>query len=544
MSSRFDPTRRALLAAGGAGAAALLAACSNEGRGGIPVKYANAPVKLPEHVPYQGVSPDLPGDPKTGLMDGYFEYPSSPTVATSGVPGDGDVIGSLVRTDSPVPPGVSRNAFWQALNERLGSDLKMNIVPAPDWDQKFATVVAGDSLPELFVVAGGMQELPKFLEATAADLTPHLSGSAVKDYPFLANIPTDTWQQSAYNGKIMGIPVPRGIMSSSILYKRTDLLKEKGITEDPASFDEFLALCKELTTPRSNVWALGAAPLDAVRQMLGIPNTWSEKGGRLTRSLEAEQQKEALEATRKMVEAGVVSPDAFSSQATDRKNWFVAGRNYFMMDTLSAWPNFEQIQSVGDSFRMDALRTPGFHGDPGMACAWLGNPTYGISSIRKDAGDRIPTLLRVLDFLAAPFGTEEYLFRNYGVEGVDYDLKGSDPVATNRGVTETPLGFRYLADSPWPVYVPGKKSSTQSWHDAQKIVVGYGVADPTLGLYSETDTRIGGSITGRIDDLTNDILQGRKPVSAWDDGVAAWKKAGGNRIRDELEQARADKESS
>ncbi|APX31785.1 hypothetical protein BH708_02565 [Brachybacterium sp. P6-10-X1] len=537
-------SRRVVLSAATAAGAALTASCSNEGRGGIPAEFANAPVRLPSHIPYQGVEPDLPGDPESGLMNGYFSYPADPVATFTEPPGDGELISALVRTDDPVPPDVSRNAFWQELNTRLGSELELNIVPAPDWGQKFATTVAGDVLPELFAVAGGTPLLPQFLEASAADLTPHLSGEAVQDYPFLANIPTDTWQETAYNGKIMGVPVPRGVMSTNILYQRADLLAEKGIDGDPQSFEEFLELCEELTVPEENIFALGSVPLDLIRQMFGIPNVWAENDGALTSTFEAEEQKEALSAARRLVEAGVLNPGTFSSQPSDRKTWFGSGRNYFFFGTFSAWPQFHQAQTSGDQFAMQAMRTPGFAGDPGTACAWLGNPTYGISAIRKDATDRVRTFLRVLDWLAAPFGTEEYLFRVYGTEGVHYQLEGANPVPTDQGTSETPLGFQYLTDAPLPIYVPGNPESTQNWYDGQKVAVEYGLSDPTLGLYSETSTRLGGSIDGRMNDLSNDILQGRKPVSAWDAGVRTWRRDGGDQIRAELEQARADRQSA
>lgn len=539
-----DLNRRSLLTAGLAGGVALLAGCSNEGRGGIPAEFANAPVELPRYIRYGGLTPDLPGDPETGLMDGYFEYPAAPEAVISGWPGDGEAIGSLVRTDSPVPPDVSRNRFWQELNARLGSDMRMNIVPNPDWGQKFATIVAGDALPDLFLMDGAMPQLPQFIDASAADLTPYLSGDRIADYPFLANIPTESWQEVAYNGKIMGVPVPRGVMSTEILYKRSDLLEAKGITEDPSDFEEFLELCEELTSPQDNVWALGAPPLNFIRQMLGIPNGWIEEDGRLTRNFEMDEQREALEAARRLAEAGVLNPDTFSAQANDLKNWFGAGRSYFMFDTFSAWPQFHREQTSGEDFAMEMMPTPDYDGQSGMACSWLGNPTYGVSAIRKDAEDRVETLLSVLNYLAAPFGTEEYRFRVYGLEGIHYDLDGNDPALNQRGTSETPLGFRYLTDAPWPIYVPGNRQSTQNWYDAQKIAVEYGSADPTLGLYSETNTQRGGAINGRVDDLTSDILQGRRPVSSWSDGVKTWKSAGGDRIRDEFEQALDDRGDS
>lgn len=536
--------RRVVLTATAVAGAALATSCSNEGRGGIPAEFANAPVPLPTHIPYQGVEPDLPGDPETGLMDGYFSYPADPVTSLPTAPGDGENIAALVRTDKPVPPDAARNAFWQELNTRLGSELELNIVPAPDWGQKFATTVAGDVLPELFAVEGGTPLLPQFLDASAADLTAHLSGDAIQDYPFLANIPTDTWRGTAFNGKIMGVPVPRGVMSTSILYKREDLLAEKGIDDDPQSFDEFLDLCTELTEPRENVFALGSVPLDLIRQMLDIPNGWSESDGSLTSSVEADQQQEALDAARRLVDAGVLNPGTFGAQSSDRKSWFGSGRNYFIFDTFSAWPQFHQAQTSGETFAMKAMRTPGFDGDPEMANAWLANPTYGISAIRQDVADRAETFLQVLNYLAAPFGTAEYLFRIYGVEGVHYTMDGSDPVPNDRGSSETALGFRYLTDAPWPIYVPGNRDSTQNWYDGQRTAVDYGVRDPTLGLYSETKTRVGGSIDGRLSDLTNDILQGRKPVSDWDAGVTKWRQDGGDQIRDELEKARADRDSA
>jgi putative aldouronate transport system substrate-binding protein len=538
------PTRRALFGAAALGAPMLLAACSNDGRGGIPAEFANDPVELPVHIPFHGVEPDLPGDPATGLMDGYFAYPEDPVVAVDGVPGDSDVVGSLVRTDSPVPPDVSRNAFWQELNHRLGSDLEINIVPGPDWGQKFATTVAGDVLPDVFFVDGGMPQLPQFIDAAALDLTPYLSGDSVASYPFLANIPSETWRPAALNGKIMGVPIPRGVMSTSVLYKREDLLEAKGITEDPQSFDEFLELCQELTVPKENTWAMGSVPLDLIRQMLGIPAGWVEEDGALRRNLELDEQVEALEAARRFVEAGVLNPDTFAAQGNDVKNWFGSGRSYFTWDTMSAWPQFHREQTSGADFSMAMMRTPDYEAGAGTACSWLANPTFGISALRKDAEDRAEVILRVLDYLAAPFGTEEYLFRLYGSKGVHYELDGSDPVLTDRGTSETPLGFRYLTDAPWPIYVPGNRRSTQNWYDGQKVAVSYGSKDPTLGLYSETNSQRGGAINGRIDDLTGDILQGRKPVSDWAAGVAAWKADGGDRIRDEFEQALSDRGDS
>jgi putative aldouronate transport system substrate-binding protein len=70
------------------------------------------------------------------------------------------------------------------------------------------------------------------------------------------------------------------------------------------------------------------------------------------------------------------------------------------------------------------------------------------------------------------------------------------------------------------------------------------VHNPVEGLFSETASRKGRQIGSTLGDLETDILQGRKPVSDWSKGVEAWKKGGGDKMRDEYQQALAEKADS
>ena len=51
------------------------------------------------------------------------------------------------------------------------------------------------------------------MAAKAVDLSDHLAGDAILDYPNLANIPTDCWDVGRFNGRIYGLPSPRGAVS-------------------------------------------------------------------------------------------------------------------------------------------------------------------------------------------------------------------------------------------------------------------------------------------------------------------------------------------
>jgi putative aldouronate transport system substrate-binding protein len=46
----------------------------------------------------------------------------------------------------------------------------------------------------------------------------------------------------------------------------------------------------------------------------------------------------------------------------------------------------------------------------------------------------------------------------------------------------------------------------------------------------------GATIKKNMNSLQTDIIFGHKPVSAWDDGVKAWRSGGGDQIRAEYEQ--------
>ncbi|MFW6598821.1 extracellular solute-binding protein [Propionibacteriaceae bacterium Y2011] len=527
--------RRLLGSTVGALALGGIAACSNEGRGGTTgeeQQQANEAANLPAYVPYDGVEPDIAGE--NGVGNVFFAYPAEPVKAITDPIGDGQPIETLGITNTPIPPGVDKNEFWQALNERVGSELRISLANPSDYTQRFATAVAGGKLPDIFSV-GSAPQLPQLLDAEALDLTEHLGGDAVNDYPFLANIGTESWKSTVFNGKIMAVPVPRGVISTYLLYFRSDILAEEGITEQPGSYQELYDLAKQLTNPQQNRWAFSYVPVDHIRQMYEIPNSWSEEGGQFTSAYEHEAQPDALEASRKLFADKLVNPDAFTAQWQDYKTWFANGSALFTFDSFSGWPGY--LNRPGSpEFELSGWGPVKAEGG-GEAPIWLGNPTNSITSINAKAADRVETLLKYLNFLATPFGTEEYLFRKFGVEGTHYTLEGTDPILNDKGKSETQMGLLYMVDAPWPIYAPGDREATQAQFDAQSAIIPTGLANPTIGLYSETSSRQGNQLSKTLNDLEDDIVQGRKKVSDWAPAVQDWKSKGGDKIRDELQAA-------
>ncbi|WP_163541012.1 extracellular solute-binding protein [Occultella kanbiaonis] len=534
----FKTSRRVFLQGtlGAALGGSALAACSSGASGGSGADAeANANVTLPDYLPYEGVTPDLPGNAE-GLANAFFTYPAERPQASATPPGDGSAISALVESPLPTPPGKSANEFWQHINEIANVDLNLTIVPTADWETKFATSIAGGDLPDLTEIWTPPQR-SDMMPALFAELGDYIAGDKIADYPNLANIETVSWQQCVFEGGIYGTPVPRGAMSSEIMFRRDDLVAALGLNPDPGNFEEFVTLCQDLTDPRTNSWALGGMPHSILQQMLGLPNGWSLEGGEFANAIERPEMKEAIAAAARLWELGVIHPDSFSANVGPlRKQWFNAGTVTLVTDTYPAWPGYYRENVAGDSFDVGAMILPGFDGHE--VVTWRGNPTHNITAIRKDAGpERVELLLRFIDWLSAPFGTEEHLAINNGIEGTHFDFVDGEPIRTAQGNAEIALALGYLGAGPQAFYQAGLPNVSQKQYDHQGWMIERAVSNPTLGLISDTNASKGEQLWKTLYDVRDAIVQGREPIESWDEAVTRFKSNGGDTIRDEYQAA-------
>ncbi|MFE4911260.1 extracellular solute-binding protein [Streptomyces sp. NPDC056652] len=527
-------TRRNLLRGSlGAAAGLALAGC---GDGGPPLPLAdNARVRLPEYIPYRGVAAPLAGTPE-GVLNGYLHYPERPARAfPDGPPARGPDVSVMTLIFNPVPPPPDRNTYWRALDEGLGTGLTMEIVPVGDYPNKFSVVIAGGDLPDAMAVLPSATQRPAMFNALFQDLSEHLSGPAVREYPYLANIPSQSWRSTVYNGGIYGLPMPRA-NTGSLMYYRADRVKAKSLDPNPGSFAEFRKLCADLSEPRHSRYALGdpMTTLYFMMEMVGGPNKWREERGRFTSWLETEEIKQALDAVRRLTRDQLLHPDAYTVLGKF-KDWFGSGQIALHYDGNAGWNDFyRQYAQNTEGFAIDGMLAPGFDGGPGTH--WAGDASFATLVFKKAPRARIRQLLRLCDALAAPFGTDAYKLRKYGVEGVNHTLKGPDPLLTPTGTVETSVPTIFVTDAPQSLYFPERPEVVPQQHAFQKRAVDILVKNPSEGLYSETAVTSSGGLQKRIDDALKGIMQGRDPLSSWDDTLRTWRREGGDRMRAEYEK--------
>lgn len=535
--------RRSFLTLAGTGLVGvpLLAACGTGGGGTggatTPSTGGIASAVLPDYIPLDAVTPDFPATP-AGAIDTFLTYPQPATAISSGTPGDGQPITGLAQLNGAPPAALANNPYWQELNDRLGSPMEIDAVNAgDDFLARVSTIQASGDIPDLIQLNPAVPSLAEFLESSFVDLSNHLGGDKVSAYPALANIQQQFWRAGVYNGRLYGIPNPRGMASARVMYYRKDLMDAQGITVDLASFKDFFDLAKEVTAPASNVWAMTTNPLSFVRQMLGIPNGWYEEGSSYRSALEHEAQEEALAAVVSMREAGVLNPDMGAANPNQLTEWFGTGTGLFTFGSYTGYQAIHGTYSVGvDGFDVDLLQVPDYDSSS-TANGWAGNLTNNIISIPRSAEDRIETILGVVNYLASPFGSEEALFLRYGTEGEHFDWVDGNPVARPDVGTQFAIGVGYLGSPPYVFFYPNDPGAGEKIYNHMVTFAETAVIDPTQVLYSPTYASKNASISSAIQATELDIIYGRQPVSAWADAVASYMDGGGRAVADELTAA-------
>jgi putative aldouronate transport system substrate-binding protein len=510
-------------------------------------------VKIPTFVAAKGPKPDLPST-ASGIDDAYLAFPrTSLYKSVQQAPGKGSEVSVLTLSYYPPFTPLEQNPALQEINKQLNATLKLNMVSPTDYLTRFNTTIAGGSLPDLMMLPV-IPNAAEFLQSQCADLTPYLSGDAVKDYPNLANLPTLAWKSTVYNGAIMGVPPPRSAPSSVLYVNKTRYDQEIGGTL-PRNSDDWKRILIQLTNPQAGHWGIAAGGAGFgfgvgaawYPGMFGAPNTWQlDSGGKLTHARETDQFKAAIGFVRDLFAAGVYHPNSGNYGALAIKDDHVAGKFAFAESTWTAtYPDFWHRGAVLDPpvqmrimqpFTHDGVGRVGYYLSPAVQ---IGYPLLGITVLKKAPPDRVKELLGVLDFLAAPFGSKEALLIDYGVEGADYSFdEHGNPVPTQRGPADATYVEWNLVMQHLPVLYDSAYPEFASTAQAdEKMLLANGIQNPTLGYYSATNLRRGATLDQAFNDGVTDVVAGRRPFGDFDQIVKDWRDNGGEQIRAEYQQS-------
>lgn len=530
-------SRRALLG-GAAGAAGLagLAACGSGGSGGSGGGVSEAgTAQTPTFVPFADTTPDKPGTAE-GVSPVFYNFPNPP-VNREGYPlPEGEPFTALMQALPPeIPPEENKN--YQRLYTEFGRKFSIVYGTYVDYREKFQVTMASGDLPDMMMMMT-VPQMPKMLEKSFADLSDHLGGDNIKDYPGLANIPTPTWKIPTLNGRIWGIAQPRP-PAGIVITSRGDVMAKRGI-DDPnlklADGKEFVEMMKQLTNKGKNEFAMGADPLgwliNVVKTMVGTPNIWKEEGGKFTHEIETEEMEMALSESGKMLP--YLHPNSFSDTSKNAA-WRDAGVTALYVQSFVGWGGNARNHP---EWNVGNIEIPKWEGG-GMASIRKSVAGYGsYVAFKKADDDRIKELLKIADYIASPFGTEQYLNINYGTEDYSYTMEKGNPTA----ITDAPpiASLTYTGGNSGAIlYGQGVEKDVDAQHDYLSRAIPAGTDDASLGLYSETAVTDAATMMKAQEDVMREVMQGTKPMSEWRAFVKRWQSQVGDKMREEYAEAAA-----
>jgi putative aldouronate transport system substrate-binding protein len=453
----------------------------------------------------------------------------------------------------PPPTVFEQNPAWQAVNKALNANVQFDIVTAADYPVKLGTVMAGNDLPDILYMysrPGASSTLaaaagvPQFLQAQAADLTSYLAGDAAKDYPNLAAIPTQAWKNAgcAYQGHLYMIPIHRYLPSFAWLKNAAVFDKEFGASYVPKNADDFKRMLQSLTRPNQDVYGIAAAQggsmwVPQFAQLFGAPNDWRlESGGKLTKDWETPEYRETLGYVRDLYAAGVFHPNSmtFASGPVARAQ-FAIGKFGVWLDPINGWQDAWR-QALQSPQPFDVHMIPPFAAhDGGKAQHSVTGGHLWATAFKKGTPDRIKEMLRIMNWLAAPFGSAEDQLLTFGVSGVDYtlDTKGN-PALTQQGNADANyVPWKYTTQHPFVFFTPDIPGYAQTMNEAEKALIPVMVSNPTFGQVSATNFTRGFNLAQTMSDGLTDIVVGRRPLADFDQLVKDWQATGGETIRSE-----------
>ena len=268
-----------------------------------------------------------------------------------------------------------------------------------------------------------------------------------------------------------------------------------------------------------------------------------DSSGKLVKDYETPQFKEAVGYVRDLYASGVFYPDSLSLTDNAAEGAaFTAGKFILIVEGYAGTWQQQWFRGLVMKPPNTFMPLGPFAGHSGAKPAYYLNPGASITTALKKAPPaRIKELLGVLDWLAAPFGSQEDRLLTFGAQGPDFTLDTQGhPSPTKRSNGDAAgVNWKNIVAHPAVAFGVGLPDFAQATVNAEHALFPLAVDNPVLGLISATDGTKGPQLTKTLKDGLTDIIAGRRPLSDYDQIVKAWQTAGGNQIRTEYQQALA-----
>jgi putative aldouronate transport system substrate-binding protein len=278
-----------------------------------------------------------------------------------------------------------------------------------------------------------------------------------------------------------------------------------------------------------------------ISSIFGAPNGWRlESSGKLTKDVETAEFKEATGYARDLFASGVFHPNTMTwASGVIARAQFAIGKFAVFRDPINGWQDGWR-QALQSPQPFDVRPLPLFPAKEGAKTQhFVTGGHLWATAVKKATPERTKEMLRILNYLAAPFGSQEYQLLTFGVKGVDYNLDElGNPMLTPQGNPDAYyVPWKYVVGAPWVFYSPDLPNYAKVMYDTEHMLMPSAVSDPTFGQISTTNFTRGFTLTQALNDGIVDMVVNRRPMSDYDQIVKDWQTNGGETIRKEYEES-------
>jgi putative aldouronate transport system substrate-binding protein len=432
---------------------------------------------------------------------------------------------------TPEPPGPD-NVVLKEIEKRTHTQIKITWVSPNNYGDKVNVTLASGAIPDLMLVDNAFSSQVRTMVAQGAfwDLTPY-----IKDYPNLMKFPEETWNNTRQaDGKNYGIPRVRPVEGGGFIYLRKDWLDNLKL-DVPKTADDLYHVMKAFVEkdPDGNgkadtigftgfVDESGMANFGMLQNSFTKNNgDWKLIDGTLVNVNLLPEVKDVLIWLNRAYKEQLIPEDFAVLKNTQAKDMLKAGRAGGFQDTVeAAWEPTDELRKTNP--KADFLPLVCLNGFVNRDSGF-----FGMFVIPKTVPEvKMKQLLKLMDYGATDEGSD---LANYGFKDVHYTEKDGIKTSTEQAkkdiVAQQALGQIFLKYDKylraWRTGMPADvfERNKKIIDERAKI----SVPDATVGLNSETNTKVGAELSKKIQDMKTKVIMGKEPMSAWDDFVTKLK---------------------
>ncbi|WP_248928788.1 extracellular solute-binding protein [Paenibacillus hamazuiensis] len=439
---------------------------------------------------------------------------------------------------------IQSNKWVKQLAELTGADIRYQVLPTNQFEQKLSLLLAGGELPD--VVQGFMPADARMNGSVEAGLFRPLDDLLSKyGQHLLKTIPKEAWDSVSYNGRIYALPQFLSNPARRTTFLRMDLLKQSGLPV-PKTMDDVLNVLrafKKLGVEQPYQMREAFKYADLPLAAYDVLPAWERQGDRVVpKFFHAERMMQALQAYKTMYDEKLISKEFATINPTMFANMIYAGKSGMWTGNAASLGAFDsQIRQSVPSASVEAI--PSTFGPDGGGGYTLYAPVISSYYISGKVSEQ--TAGRIVAYFDWMLTEEADRFFSLGIEGDTYHIKDGaivyrQPVTPEEINDQDMLDFLHVfKDGTYS----GVKLRMEQSADGRKTI---DLLDRVLVKVGRSQIVFTPDLSGaaKYPDLAMNIDQygkfvlnhmikmiyGKEPISDWPAVIEEWRSKGGDEL--------------